>query len=694
MVAVEDHTSEPKALLGRILANRFVSDLPVTINAPLHVGTTIVDSQQNVVFQTNKLDLRLDFDAESTIEAFSKLDEVQPQGGISTLINSISGKPLVMRIFSPSDHPWKIGLSIPMSMVTISALETTGSYSMIWLFLTLLAVFILLTVGRAFSQPLTELETATQHLAIGKLDYPITTSRGGGFDGLGNAIRDIRSKLRKQQLRQLLLLNTSSTMAGTINIEQAIPRILLAVLRGTDATSARCIVSRKDGRIPLLFGEGPSTVAASKLDNQILELLKDQNQIILKSSVQVRDALDLTAFTHVPAAIFGIRLKLKAAYYGALWVEFDSDRQLDPDELIFIHSLSDQVLLLLENARLFSATESNRRQLAAVLANASDAVLVVDTKGRIRLINRAAEEYLAMPSADAIGQQSREVIRYQTLIDALGEPGGEPRYIEFSVENRDLAGMISILTNKRKQPIGKVVVLHDVSKLKAADKTKGDLLKIMSHDLRNPLASVRNYTELLRMTSDLPANQERWINGIDSGVHQIGRLLDDLSSAQRFDNDSEMGTGEIDISQLLHQIAVEALPQAESENTILTVSLSDDVPVVKGQSIFIRQAVLNLVDNAIKYAPGSETIDLSAVVQDDKVIISVSDQGPGIPKSELERIFEMFYQYSGYDNPPKLGTGLGLALVRSIVERHKGTVWCESTVGQGSTFKISLPIMS
>ena len=143
---------------------------------------------------------------------------------------------------------------------------------------------------------------------------------------------------------------------------------------------------------------------------------------------------------------------------------------------------------------------------------------------------------------------------------------------------------------------------------------------------------------------------------------------------------------------MLQEVADEHWMHAHQSGLKLLVEVEEDLPLIQGDPLRLRQAVTNLLTNALKYAPYSGPVILSAVRERNAVCISVRDRGPGIPKQDQLRLFEKFYRLERHTAAEKSGTGLGLAIVKSIAERHGGTAWCRSDLGKGSTFTISIPI--
>jgi two-component system phosphate regulon sensor histidine kinase PhoR len=225
---------------------------------------------------------------------------------------------------------------------------------------------------------------------------------------------------------------------------------------------------------------------------------------------------------------------------------------------------------------------------------------------------------------------------------------------------------------------------------------KSEFLATVSHDLRAPLMFMRGYANMLLTMSTLDDKQQEYVKKILYGVVQINDLVGDLLDLGRI----ETGVGLEHKSCHLGVILMEAVDgmrtQAVEKEITLQMEPIENSPIVAGDAALLRQAISNLVDNAVKYTPsgGVVTVGLS-VRQDsagDHAVIRVADTGIGIAPEDQVRLFEKFHRVKRRDTAKVSGTGLGLAIVKSIVERHEGKVWVDSAMHEGSTFYVSLPL--
>lgn len=232
-------------------------------------------------------------------------------------------------------------------------------------------------------------------------------------------------------------------------------------------------------------------------------------------------------------------------------------------------------------------------------------------------------------------------------------------------------------------------------KLEEISLIKGNILSTVSHDLRTPLTSILLYTEMLAEGLEImqTADQRRFLDVIRSECERLSRLVDDLLEAQRLESGRARWKFEsLDPARLVHGCAMVFEPMALSRCITLKVDCPESLPPIEADADKISQVLSNLVSNAIKYTPERGRIVLSAHATRSEVLFCVSDNGPGIPREKWDYIFERFAQVTASFVREIGGVGLGLYIVRQIVEHHGGRVWLESEVGEGSTFYVALPM--
>ncbi len=352
---------------------------------------------------------------------------------------------------------------------------------------------------------------------------------------------------------------------------------------------------------------------------------------------------------------------------------------------------------------------AERQHAQAIIYSISDAVLVTDTFDELVLANESAARALGFD----LSQDSRlpvdRIVRDAKVVDLIREvrhsnSRNGRRIVEHRVKGETGERTYKITLSCVNEPDGDphpaqssggvVTVLHDMTREKEVAEMKNDFVSSVSHELRTPLASIKAYVEML---IDGEAADERtrreFYDVIQNESNRLGRLIDNILNISRI----EAGLVKVSKTDLSLTVVIkEALevisPQARQKNIRIDEQITPVFFQVNGDRDMLYQAVLNLLSNAVKYTPDGGVITVTTVVdeQERRVLTRISDTGVGIPAKDLPFVFDKFYRVDANNHMAK-GTGLGLSLVKHIVEGvHRGRVFVESTVGQGTTFGVEL----
>jgi len=384
-----------------------------------------------------------------------------------------------------------------------------------------------------------------------------------------------------------------------------------------------------------------------------------------------------------------VPIVVKERVIGVLGVDNRQVRKSFSDyHIALVSALAEYASIAIENARLYSRSEAERNRFESILTKIEEGVIVVDHESRVILINRKACDIFGIMGDDLEGRRVREVIQHPELVEVLREDSPPiPSRLEIGLEDgRVFHAQVTPIPE-----IGIVVTMQDITHLKELDRIKTDFVNTVSHDLRSPLTAILGYVELLDRVGTLNEQQKEFIRRVQISVQNITSLINDLLDLGRIEAGFDVRKEIVPISIII-QYAVDGLRgRAADKQQSLTLDLPENLPRVLGNPIRLRQMLGNLIGNAIKFTPASGRITVSGRQEGGQVILQVADNGPGIPSSDQPYIFDKFYRASNVpaDTP---GTGLGLAIVKSIVENHQGRIWVDSTLGQGTTFTVVLPI--
>ena len=228
-------------------------------------------------------------------------------------------------------------------------------------------------------------------------------------------------------------------------------------------------------------------------------------------------------------------------------------------------------------------------------------------------------------------------------------------------------------------------------KLNDLDRRKSDFIAIASHELRTPLNLILGYAAMLR--EDASGTAAEQLEGVLKGAAQLRSLIDDMVNLQHFDaGEAVLNPRAIGVAELVQSVVNEYSDAAQAKRQTIRVEVSDPALTVKADWDKVRLALNNVVNNAIKFTPEQGRVEITARLANNEVRLSVTDTGIGVPRKDIDRIFERFYQVEPHIARKHGGLGLGLAIARSMVEMHGGRIWCESVEGKGSRFTLALPL--
>jgi two-component system phosphate regulon sensor histidine kinase PhoR len=243
---------------------------------------------------------------------------------------------------------------------------------------------------------------------------------------------------------------------------------------------------------------------------------------------------------------------------------------------------------------------------------------------------------------------------------------------------------------------GAVLVLHEITDLRRLERVRQDFVANVSHEFRTPLTAIQGFAEtLLAGALDDPTNRRRFVEIIREHAARLARLTEDLLKLSRIEaGQLKLDFHPVSVTQLIDSCVETAQLKAVPRQLNLNIQVPQELPRVRGDANSLQEVLQNLLDNALQYTPAGGTIDVSALSSDGHVIVTVADNGIGIPQAEQERIFERFYRVDAARSREAGGTGLGLSIARHIMDAHGGKLWVESAVGEGSRFHFSIPVAS
>lgn len=365
------------------------------------------------------------------------------------------------------------------------------------------------------------------------------------------------------------------------------------------------------------------------------------------------------------------------------WVVVSNPRDNRRPNLVRVQELevlADQAAHAIVNARMYAEAEQERLKLTTVLDGIRDGVLAFDNDMRVLFFNRASERLLGVQFSHTEYSSLPHVLAGHPLLHFLQGivSSGE---IE-QANKRTLFVDVTPLAQE-----GRVVLMRDVTYLREMERLRLELLGSLSHDLKNPLAAIDMMTKLIEVSGELNPKQKNQVERLRQISQRAVGMVGDLLDMARLESGGLLSLKTVNLTAMIEEIVI-ALEVLAHDKAIELQCELEPMLCVQADGVRLRQAIENLISNAIKYTPEGGTIRVRSALVGDGVVTTIQDTGIGIPADHLPYIFDRFYRVN--PDSPTQGTGLGLAIVKSVIEMHSGEIEATSTLGEGSTFTFRL----
>ena len=358
-----------------------------------------------------------------------------------------------------------------------------------------------------------------------------------------------------------------------------------------------------------------------------------------------------------------------------------------------LNDLSEVIRLTQENL------EQESKRLHSILSYMTDGVLATNRRGQIIMINDMAKRQLGVERDDALNQNILELLKIEEEYELRELITQSPELMIYSQnlngEYISLRVRFALIRRESGFISGLVAVLHDTTEQEKEERERRLFVSNVSHELRTPLTSVKSYLEALDEGALTEPVAPDFIKVSLDETNRMMRMVTDLLHLSRIDNESSHLDVELINFTAFITFILNRFDKMKSQDEEKKYELVRDYPIT---SVWIEidtdkmtQVIDNILNNAIKYSPDGGKITVSMKTTDDQMILSISDQGLGIPKEDLPKIFDRFYRVDKARSRAQGGTGLGLAIAKEIIKQHKGFIWAKSEYGKGSTFTIVLP---
>ncbi|MCK5646015.1 MAG: GAF domain-containing protein, partial [Anaerolineales bacterium] len=482
-------------------------------------------------------------------------------------------------------------------------------------------------------------------------------------------------------------LDLEAALENTMKHTQRILKCEAAVLFLLDETGEKLVLKASGGRqmrirdVAIRLEEG---IAGWVTRNKRPLIVNDvRTNPLYHSAIDAQTGLLTSSILCVPLVSRGEALGVIEAINHPRGSFTESDQRM-------IHSVASWAAIALDNSNLFGRVADERSRLETTLVETADSVVLTDKSGDIILVNQAAGQAFRINTELAIGRPASEIFADHPLGDLLtSDDVSLPTTVEITTpKDRVLHTTISEVTD-----VGRVAVMQDITGLKQIDRMRSQLLGTAAHDLKNPLNAIRLGADLLN-DAPLSDQQRKALSMMRRATDSMTNLITGLLETIRVETSANLLYEPVDLNELILVTIDDLRPLADARKHSIVYEPPTEPTTVMADVSRLGSVLNNLLSNAIKFSEDSGNIEIAVEWDDECITVSVSDDGPGIPEDEISRIFEHLFRgrVTVRDpNNPIEGTGLGLALTKTVVEQHGGSIWVDTTENQGSTFRFTLP---
>jgi len=610
-------------------------------------------------------------------------------------MNNSEGDPMLVHISAVEGYSWYVVIEQPFSEVDRLSVNLGFQLLVIIAILGAMILVVVYLISNRFTKPLERMVGAAESITRGNLTHRIPHAGEDEIGTLASSFERMRATLQDRLNEMDLLLAVSQRVAASLEFTDFLPPILEGMRELTSADIVRLIIAPRpaeDGELEVYqAGVDPGNWAS--LDRQIMLLSNERGHFILENPSRAQAVLNVNGLRENINALMALPIKNEDKFVGTIWLGHRRPHVFSSSEVNLGSIIAGQLGVAITNADLYQQAEAERLRMKAVLDATPDAVIVTDHEGTISLANPAAEIVLRVDAETARQMSVRDVVLVPEVAEMLIGTDHDPKTKEIQIdEGQALFVSVTPIESVDLAASGKVCVLWDITHYKKLDTLKSEFVSTVSHDLRMPLTLMRGYVKMLSMVGSTNSQQKDYIQKIMQSADQMARLVDNLLDLGRIEAGLGLKTEEVDILEIIGDVVHTYRPQAVSKQVRLLTDVQDVQTLVFVDPTLLRQALANLVDNAIHSTQAEGSVTVVADTLEGFLTIQVIDTGVGIAPMDQARLFEKFYQVQRSSKEGEARSGLGLAIVKSIVDQHGGQVSVESQLGSGTTFTIRIPL--
>ncbi|RMG89436.1 MAG: GAF domain-containing protein [Chloroflexi bacterium] len=540
--------------------------------------------------------------------------------------------------------------------------------------------------------------------------------------------------LHEESNRVKILLRITTELSASLDHDRVLHQALHLVNEVANATQGVILlIDQETGELVFrsAFGTNRDLSSESGVPSGLMRheglagwMISHRESVIVHDTLQDERWVQRETSANI-RSVLGVPLITSEEVIGVLMLFHTEPNAFTQQQLDLVEAAAVQVANAISNANLFLLIRDQAERLGSLLRSAqiesaksqailesiADGVIVADEHSKIILANISASNILEIPRQQLLGKSVNELLGLyghsgDAWIKTIEDWSKHADRLEqgtflsdqLEVENKVISVHLSpVLSGK--QFFGTVSIFRDITKEVEVDKLKSEFVSTVSHELRTPMTSIKGYADLMLMGAAGPMSeaQSRYLKVIKNNADRLHMLVNDLLNISRIETGKiSLDLRPLDVPQLIEQIVEGHLRgriQHEQKQLQVKTDIAPALPLVNADHARVTQILTNLLDNAFNYTPEGGQICIRARAKGQFVYISVEDTGIGIAKENLNKIFDRFFRAEDEAVQRVPGTGLGLAIVRSLIEMHGGKLSVESTVGKGSTFTFTLPVV-
>ena len=538
----------------------------------------------------------------------------------------------------------------------------------------------------------------------------------------------IAEKVNKEKEEELAKMTALMEISIVINSTRYLKQLLKIIMQSAERVmqaeaSSVFLIDRQTDELYFEVATGPKEEEVKKIrlkkGEGIAGWVASMGASLLVPDVSKdpRFAKRVDAETHfITRSILCVPLKVRNQIIGVVQVVNRLGAEsFSESEIKFLEALASQAAIAIENTNLYEHLEERAEQLnkelkkvninlaiekqriESIVQSMEDAVIAVDRENKIVMANRLAEKVFSIKSEQVINKAIKDSISNSEVIDnfsnVLSSKSSLREEVVFKIGNREhvFAAVFAPIIDELGETAGTVAVFRDITESKEIDRMKTDFLNMVSHELRTPLTPIQAYSELIMMRNLDTEKIKSYAGIINKETLRLGGLIGDLLDQSRIDAGKGLSLSpeEVDFKELLNTVYNTFKSASTRHRISLTAPEKAEKITIDRNKII--QVITNLLSNAVKYSPDGGDIHITMEDRDSRYYISVSDEGLGMPRDALPIIFEKFYRVDSPAVKKIGGTGIGLSIVKYIVELHNGGITVESEEGKGSKFTFFIP---